>query len=176
MDRVSKAGEMTPINAQEVIGWGVDADPQNDPTFPMRDRSQDDSPGMNWTRPPLQEPKVEILRSIEHNRLPAALGTASPPKGLSGAIRRVAFRYSESQWAHWLLLIGADRVNMIEGLFGDLARGKVPNLVAEYGLTRKRDSRQLATVALVGVGVIALAVIAAQASRSHRPLWRRLLD
>ncbi|HYF22621.1 MAG TPA: hypothetical protein VD929_04400 [Caulobacteraceae bacterium] len=124
----------TVIDPSRIPGWGIDADPRNDPTYPMRDRSRDDSPGMNWSRPPLQEPDVEVLRSIEHNRLPAVMGMSTPPRGLSGAIRRMAFRYSESQWAHWLMLMGADRVNVVEGLFQDLRRGKIPNIFAEMGL------------------------------------------
>ena len=27
------------INPEDVIGWGVDADSRNDPTYPMRDRT-----------------------------------------------------------------------------------------------------------------------------------------
>ena len=179
MDRVSKAGATTPIDPQSVVGWGVDADPRNDPTAPMRDRSQDDSPGMNWSRPPLQEPRVEILRSIEHNRLPAALGTSTPPKGVSGAIRRYAFRFSESQWAHWLLLIFADRINMVEGVVEDLGRARVPNVWRERGLSteRHRDPRELAQAAAIGVGLLAVALVATQVMRSGQPtpLWRRLL-
>ena len=180
MDRVAKAGAMTPINPEEVVGWGIDADPLNDPTYPMRDRSQDDSPGMNWSRPPLQEPRVEILRSIEHNRLPAALGTSTPPKGVSGAIRRHAFRFSESQWAHWLLLIFADRVNMVEGVVEDLGRARVPNVWKERGLSteRHRDPRQLAQATAIGVGLLAVALVAVRVLQSERrsPWWRGLLD
>jgi hypothetical protein len=163
--KVARAASTTPIDPQSVNGWGVDADPQNNPTYPMRDRSQDDSPGMNWTRPPLQEPRVEILRSIEHNRLPAALGTTSPPSGISGGVRRFAFRYSESQWAHWLLLILADRINVFEGLASDLAHGKLPNLVQETGLARrlKADPRRAATTLAIGAGAVLLAVVAARA-------------
>jgi hypothetical protein len=122
------------IDPSQVNGWGVDADPRNDPTYPMRNRSRDDSPGMNWLRPSLQTPDAEVLRSIEHNRLPAALGMSTPPRGLSGMLRRLAFRYSESQWAHWLLLMGADRINVVEGVFQDLGRGRFPNFFAEMGL------------------------------------------
>lgn len=43
---------------------------------------------MDWNRPPLQPRSVEILRSIEHNRLPAVVGTSTPPRGLSGAVKR----------------------------------------------------------------------------------------
>lgn len=141
-----------------IPGWGVDADPRNDPTYPMRDRSREDGPGMAWDRPLLQTPQVEILRSIEHNRLPAVLGTSTPPSGVSGAIRRTAFKYSESQWAHWLLLLLADRINVVEGVFQDLSRGKVPNPFAEMGLRAelKYDQR-----ALIAKSVTTLAVSAA---------------
>jgi hypothetical protein len=49
-------------------------------------------------------------------------------------MRRLAFRWSESNWAHWLLLIAADRVNMIEGLVEDLARGHIPDIPKEMGV------------------------------------------
>src|SRR5690606_3546617 len=67
-----------PIQPRDDIpGWGVDADPDNDPTFPMRDQSEDDAPGMNWARPGQQRADgVEVLRSIEHERMPAVFGTS----------------------------------------------------------------------------------------------------
>ena len=121
------------VDTSTIPGWGVDADPENDPTYPYRDRSKDTGLALNWERPPQQQPEVEILQSIEHNRLPAVVGTSTPPRGLSGAIRRIAFRYSESNWWHWLLLMGADRVDVVEGLVEDLGRGKLPNIPAEMG-------------------------------------------
>lgn len=37
-------------------------------------------------------------------------GTSTPPKGISGAMRKYAYRkYSEGRAAHWLVLIAADR-------------------------------------------------------------------
>src|SRR5690606_40257594 len=45
--------------------------------------------------------------------------------------RRLAFRKSESNLLHWMLLLGADRLNMVEGLVQDLGRGRVPNIPAE---------------------------------------------
>jgi hypothetical protein len=49
-------------------------------------------------------------------------------------MRRLAFRWSESNWAHWLLLIAADRVNMVEGLVEDFSRGHIPNIPKEMGV------------------------------------------
>jgi hypothetical protein len=121
------------IDPSAVPGWGVDADPSNNPTWPMRHIEDQTSRGLTWTRPDLQPPQVEVLRSIEHNRLPAVVGTSTPPSGLSGMIRRYAFRRSESDWWHWLLLMGADRIAVVEGIADDLGRGKVPNIPGEMG-------------------------------------------
>jgi hypothetical protein len=150
-------GRRAPAERPDIRGWGVDADPLNDPTYPIRDRRGDDSRGADWERPTQQMSDVEVLQSVEHNRRPAVFGTATPPAGISGAIRRTAFGYSESQWAHWLLLMLADRVDMVEGVADDLAHGRVPNLYEEMGLAaewkynRPAYVRRVATtVALTG--------------------------
>ena len=101
------------IDPKSVVGWGVDADPENDPTYPMRDRSQESKGGMDWPVPARQDARVEILQSVEHKKRPSVVGTSTPPRGLSGSIRRLAFKWSESQGAHWLMLIFADRVNVV---------------------------------------------------------------
>lgn len=148
-----------PVDPATVRGWGVDADPRNDPTYPYRLREGGGRP-MDWERPSLQRPQVEVLRSIEHNRLPAVVGTSTPPAGLSGAIRRAAFGYSESDWRHWLMLMGADRVNVVEGVLADLGRGQVPNIPAEMGIRAewRHNKAGLARKAAVGAAVAALAV------------------
>jgi hypothetical protein len=148
------------IDPATVKGWGVDADPRNDPTYPYRLRGDDSGPAKAWDRPTQQRPDVEVLRSIEHTRLPAVVGTSTPPQGLSGAIRRAAFRYSESDWTHWLMLLGADRLNVVEGLLQDLGRGRVPNIPAEMGIRSawKHDRQRLVTTTAVAVGVSALAL------------------
>ena len=155
----------TRIDPASVPGWASDADPRNDPTFPIRRLDPDfDDHAMTWKRPPLQARTVEVLTSIEHNRLPAVFGTTLPPTGLSGALRRVAFRFSESQWAHWLLLMLADRVNVLEGVAGDLREGRPPNLAREWGLASEWKHNRPALVRrlaiAVGVGAIAAAIVA----------------
>ncbi|HYC68661.1 hypothetical protein [Brevundimonas sp.] len=162
-DKADAAADKAPpaatprIDPTTVVGWGVDADPENDPTWPMRDRSKDDGPGMNWARPPVQDADVEILQSVEHKRQPATIGTSTTPAGLSGALRRQAFRFSESQWGHWLLLILADRINTVEGLAQDVRRGRMPNPLVEMGVVPQSRSREAAagTAALFAVGLVA---------------------
>lgn len=121
------------IDPTKVLGWGVDADPANDPTYPMKERTNEDHAGYSWERPTQQRPSVEILHSNERPNLSAVFGTSTPPSGLSGAIRRAAFRYSESSYGHWLPLMLADRVSVAEGVIQDLGQGHVPNFFAERG-------------------------------------------
>ena len=149
----------------QIAGWGVDADPVNDPTYPYRDRPRDDGPG--WERPPQQRSDVEILRSNEHDRLPAVFGTSTPPAAVSGVLRRAAFRWTESHWAHWLLLIGADRINVVEGLVQDLARGRIPNVPAEMGIRSewRHNKKRLATKLAVTAAVAGAAVFLLRRNR-----------
>lgn len=124
-----------PVQADisRIKGWGIDADPKNDPTYPMKQRSDDVKRGYNWERPPQQPMTVEVLHSIERPNLTATFGTSVPPSGLSGRIRRKAFEYSENSYAHWVPLILADRVNMVEGIIDDLKQGTFPNFFKEFG-------------------------------------------
>lgn len=155
----AEAAEARPrIDPQTVNGWNVDADTSNDPTWPMRDRAGDDGAGLDWARPPLQAVDVEILQSVEHERQPAVVGTAVPPSGMSGSLRRAAFRFSESQWGHWLLLMMADRVNAVEGVFSDLAKGRPPNPLAEMGLVSRQRAPRAAAMTLA-TGLLAAAAV-----------------
>lgn len=148
------------VDPATIPGWGVDADRDNDPTYPMRDQSRDVGLTRDWDRPAGQMPDVEILQSIEHVRRPAVVGTSSPPSGVSGMMRRAAFRWSESNWLHWLLLLGADRVNVVEGVVEDLAQARIPNIPAETGIRVQIafNKRGLAKKTVVTAGIAALAV------------------
>jgi len=116
-----------------IKGWGIDADMKNDPTYPMKKRTDEERFGYTWNRPAQQPESVEILTSTERKNLPAVFGTTLPPSGLSGMIRRFAFKYSESDYLHWLPLMLADRVGVVEGVIEDLAGGHVPNVFDERG-------------------------------------------
>ena len=116
-----------------IKGWGVDADPKNDPTYPMKNRTNREQEGYSWERPPQQAITIEVLHSNERPNVTAVFGTSEPPAGLSGMLRRLAFNYSESSYGHWLPLMLADRVNVVEGFLNDLTHGHVPNTFAERG-------------------------------------------
>ncbi|WP_295121354.1 hypothetical protein [uncultured Chitinophaga sp.] len=116
-----------------IKGWGVDADPKNEPTYPMKKYTGDDHKRLNYDRPTLQPVTNEILHSNERPGVTAVFGTGQPPEGLSGAMRRYAFRYSEGSFSHWLPLLLADRVQMVEALVDDVKKGQIPDLIAEKG-------------------------------------------
>ena len=116
-----------------IKGWGIDADRDNDPTYPMKHRTDAEQEGYSWDRPEQQPIDREVLRSIERPNVTAVYGTSMPPRGLSGMIRRLAFRSSESSYGHWLPLLIADRVNVVEGIIDDLSKGHLPNIFAEKG-------------------------------------------
>src|SRR5688500_3657705 len=112
-----------PTKYAHIKGWGIDADDANEPTYPMKKYTGDDHNRLNYERAPQQPLIVEVLKSNERPNMPAVFGTTYPPSGLSGIIRRKAFKFSEGQYTHWMLLILADKINVIEGLFSDLRKG-----------------------------------------------------
>jgi hypothetical protein len=125
--------EHTVKDPSQIKGWGVDADPKNDPTYPMKLRNDGEQAGYSWDRPQQQPLTVEVLHSNERPDVTSVFGTSTPPSGPSGALRRLAFRYSESSYGHWLPLVLADRVGVVEGVLGDLTQSRVPNVFAERG-------------------------------------------
>jgi hypothetical protein len=75
-------------------------------------------------------------------------------------LRRFAFQYSESSYGHWLPLMLADRVGMVEGVVDDLARGHVPNIFGELGWKAewKHNRKRLVTRVVVGTVIASVAV------------------
>jgi hypothetical protein len=152
--------ENTTIDASQVKGWGVDADPKNDPTYPMKNRNNGEHAGYSWQRPSQQEEEVEVLHSNERPNLAAAFGTSTPPAALSGMIRRFAFKYSESSYGHWLPLVLADRVGVVEAVLADLAHGHIPNVFSELGWKAEwqHNRKNFVTQLLISTVVISAAV------------------
>ena len=146
--------EKTAKDYAHIIGWGVDADPKNDPTYPMKHRTNGEHAGYTWLRPPQQPINIEVLHSNERPNVSAVFGTSVPPKGLSGMIRRLAFRYSENEYRHWLPLLLADRVNVVEGFLEDLAHGHIPNIFAEKGWKADWKYNRSGLVKKVAIGTL----------------------
>jgi hypothetical protein len=158
--------QATEKDYSHITGWGVDADPNNDPTYPIKQHNNGEQAGYSWERPPQQPTTIEILHSNERPNSTAAFGTSMPPAGLSGILRRIAFTYSESSYGHWLPLMLADRVNVVEGVLEDLRRGHIPNIFEELGWKAewKHNRKNLVGRVLIGA-TLAFAVIVYLRSR-----------
>lgn len=117
-----------------IPGWGADLDPADRPSVP-REVLDPGATGAHWHFPERQPEERPRERSIEHAGLTPVFGTAQPLRGVSGAIRRLAYRrFSEGRAAHWLLLIGADRVDQVEGGLEALLHGRPDNPLSETGI------------------------------------------
>jgi hypothetical protein len=155
--------ENSNFDYKAIPGWNVDANPENEPTYPIKKYTGDDHNRLNWQRPVQQPINEEVLHSNERPNVSAVFGTTLPPSGLSGAIRRKAFKFSESEYGHWLNLLLADRINMFEGIIDDIKHGHIPNIFAERGMkadwkyNRKELVRNIVFAAAVTTIFIALA-------------------
>jgi hypothetical protein len=112
-----------------IPGWGVDLDPADRPSYP-RLRYDPDATGAHWRFPERQPGAENRERSVEHAFVTPVFGTAQPLHGVSGAVRRLAYRrYSEGRLAHWLLLVVGDRIDAGGAHLRSLAAGR-PDLPA----------------------------------------------
>jgi diadenosine tetraphosphatase ApaH/serine/threonine PP2A family protein phosphatase len=148
-DKPANAESSDELRAR-IPGWGVDLDPADRPSVPML-KFQPDLTGAHWEFPERQPEKWPRERSIEHKFLTPVFGTSCPPHGLSGAIRRYAYRYSEGRAAHWLVLLAGDRVDSVGSSFRSFLTLHPDNPITEtgvlaevkhHGLTARTKSRR----------------------------------
>jgi hypothetical protein len=135
---MSELDRRTFADVSRIPGWGADLDPANRPAVP-KERHPPRLEGLHWQDPPEpQASNVEILWSNERPKMAPVYGTRCPPRGVSGWIRRRAFRHSENNLRHWLMLLAADRVDVVENLFRD----------------SRRNAPRVHSLAMLGIGVL----------------------
>lgn len=145
---------------KNIPGWGMDIDIDNEPTYPMKNYTGDDHKRSNYERSEQQKVDVELLKSNERPQYSAVFGNTVPPSGLSGMIRRYAFKHSEDRYRHWIPLILADRVNAWEGIIEDIANGILPNVLAERGIKSelRYNAKNFAAKTLVTIAATVLLI------------------
>jgi hypothetical protein len=151
-----------------IPGWGSDLDLAKRPGVP-RDKAPQIGPEMLYAPIQQQVPRFKIHKSTEHARLTPVFGTSCPPSGLSGKIRDYGYTFSEGRLARWLTLMFADRVDVVEGLVSDLARGHIPNIPKEMGLKSelKYNPRGVAKKAAIAAVCVAAYVAYSRSRRSR---------
>jgi hypothetical protein len=100
----------------KIPGWGADLRPEARPGVPME---REPAAGVQAEPPPQRG--VPAVHSVTMRMTPV-YGTTLPPRGVSGAMRRAAYKIPEHRPSHWLLLLVADRVDVVEHLLLDLTR------------------------------------------------------
>jgi len=133
--------------AERIPDHGIDTDFRR-PGVPM-EREPSPLEGSAQGALALQDPSACPLIRMELNAPTPVFGTAQPPRGLSGLMRRGAYRVPEHRPSHWLLLLLADRVD-----------------VAEH------RAKELWWLPLVAAPIAALAVAAVRGRR--RSFWQRV--
>lgn len=151
-----------------IPGWGADLAPENRPGVP-RENFAPGPVSPHWAEPERQTPSNDIFLTVERSTMTSVFGTSCPPRGLSGKLRRRAYRLGEGRLSRWLTLLAADRIDVVEGLVEDLRQGKLPHPIQEMGLRtelkshhharRSRYHRRRLATAAAGVGGLAIFAI-----------------
>ena len=149
-DHVSASAPRNVPARADIPGWGADLDHANRPGYPM-ERTPPRLDHVHWTTPEDQPLRMEVFHSIERPGVTPLFGTSAPPTGLSGRLRGAAFKLSENDIRHWLLLLLADRINVVEGVADDLRQGHVPNIFAEMGIKAEWQHNRAGLVRKVAI-------------------------
>jgi len=124
-----------PADYRQVNGWGADLDPANRPSIP-RELPSDVTTVRGDVRD-WQTPHQKIYLSVEHPNLTPVFGTSCPPRGLSKLLRDYAYQFGEGANRHWMTLMLADRVNILESMVSEAFRGRPDNYIKEKGWAAK---------------------------------------
>ena len=145
-----------------IAGWGSDLEAAQRAGVP-RDRVPGLGPEQLYPDVEQQLPRHRIHKSTEHARLTPVFGTSCPPRGASGALRDFAYSISEGRKERWVLLLMADRIDMVEGLAEDLVTLRPPNLLRETGWRASLRHEPGAFAVKAAVGLACVAAVAALA-------------
>ena len=129
---------MEAVGPKNMPYWGVDLLLADRPGVP-REVPARSLPGAHDLAPQPVERKV--LTRPELSRPTTVFSTALPPWGLSGLLRRLAYRYPDNLVRHWMLLLLADRVDAIESAVVSIGRRivhRVASVLSFLGVTRRQ--------------------------------------
>jgi hypothetical protein len=94
-------------------GIGSDSSPLQRPGVPQEQQPPQPLASAHWLQPDRQQASEEPL--VGHGlTLTPVFSTALPTRGLSGVLRRVAYRVPDYKARRWLLLMAADRIDVLE--------------------------------------------------------------
>ena len=122
-------------------GWGADHSPFERPGIPQEVDPPQPLASAHWLEP---EQQVATQRPLvgQGLSLTPVFSSAVPVRGVSGALRRLAYRVPDYRARRWLLLMVADRVDALEHRPGRLVGALLVLTLAGLGaLTLRGLSR-----------------------------------
>ncbi|RKG82685.1 hypothetical protein D7W79_01990 [Corallococcus exercitus] len=121
--------------------WGVDLDPARRPGVPMMKEPRP-MPNARFPPEPQQGPSAVPMHGRPNKQMPPVFGTATPLHGVSGLIRRAAYRKPDHYPSHWLLKMFADRVDSWGYHTGKVLKvvGPVAVVALLVGMARERSA------------------------------------
>lgn len=121
---------------------GADASDEQRPGVPMEAEPTADE-GAPPRGPAQQESDEPHFTRAGTDHLTPVYGTAQPPYGLCGQLRRLAYRIPEHRARHWALLMLADRLDVVEATLGGALGRTARRLGAGEGVARKLEHNAL---------------------------------
>ncbi len=101
-------------------GRGADASFERRPGVPM-ETPPHATPGARFV--PLDQQMGDLSAQTGSTRRTPVFGTAQPMHGLSGVLKRVAYKIPEHRASHWMMLLLSDRVDVLESRLPKLLFG-----------------------------------------------------
>lgn len=102
------------MNHDHIPGYGVDADPSQRPGVPQIQKPLRPLPHTQYPPPEQQSDVKQLMHGRPNKTYPPVWGTAQPPQGVAGMIRKVAYSWPDHYPKHWVALLAADRVDVLE--------------------------------------------------------------
>lgn len=140
----------TPGPTEAPEAHGTDR-PDERPGVPMEAERKPDT-GAHWSEPERQTSgREKHLHRAGLDDVTHVFGTAQPPRGVSGMLRKAAYGVPEHYARHWMLLMAADRIDVLEDRLGETLAEPMERIGFDAGAHYARTN-PLAVVAGTVVG------------------------
>lgn len=119
-----------PVEGSDHIGMDG---PERRPGVPMEAFPEAPADGAHWAEPERQAGAEDHLIRAGLERPTPVVGSGQPPRGVSGMMRRAAYEVPEHYARHWMLLMLADRVDVLEDGLGTIMAEPLEQVGFEQG-------------------------------------------
>lgn len=138
--------------------FGVDEALEQRPGVPMEAERPHAAEGAHWDTPTRQRKRQTQLKRAGLPRLTPVFGTAQPPRGISGLMRRLGYRIPEHRTSHWMTLLTADRVDVLEGRLGEMLASPIKAMGLQ-GVGRRVEHNPVAAIGVSLAALVALPIV-----------------